>query len=173
MPTGGIRSRALWRGRIRVSTPCMPRFHVLSSQSRIPFQPSSTLLGRLPHSSHCCYPRPPTPTTGPKTQEIHSWLHSRLAPPTPSFKSPLSKVPRSKFFSFCEISARGTPDRALTTSQYLSCCLVRGICGRPRVDLVDTVCAVALIDRGFNDVPHPHRRISFHSQFLVLGSGLQ
>ena len=119
MPTGGIRSRALWRGRIRVSTPCMPRFHVLSSQSRIPFQPSSTLLGRLPHSSHCCYPRPPTPTTGPKTQEIHSWLHSRLAPPTPSFKSPLSKVPRSKFFSFCEISARGTPDRALTTSGSL------------------------------------------------------
>lgn len=118
MPTGGIRSRALWRGRIRVSTPCMPRFHVLSSQSRIPFQPSSTLLGRLPHSSHCCYPRPPTPTTGPKTQEIHSWLHSRLAPPTPSFKSPLSKVPRSKFFSFCEISARGTPDRALTTYHY-------------------------------------------------------
>ena len=28
------------------------------------------------------------------------------------------------------------------------------------------MCAVAIIDRGFNDVAHPHRRISFHSQFL-------
>ena len=63
--------------------------------------------------------------------------------------------------------------RAVRRPAPLTFSLVRGICGRPRVDLVDTVCAVALIDRGFNYVPHPHRRISFHSQFLVLGSGLQ
>ena len=42
-----------------------------------------------------------------------------------------------------------------------------------RVELTDTVYAAALIDSGFSDVVHPQRRISFHSQFLVLGSGLQ
>ena len=118
MPYAAAQSRALGRGRTRVFVGRAIPFYLVLTQSGMPFSRLSGTFGRsashLPGLFWCL----PTCTASAKTQKTHSRLHRRLAPPAASFKSPLSKLPRTaRPHHSRAVTVRGSPDRALTTSR--------------------------------------------------------
>src|ERR1017187_5295419 len=80
MPYAAAQSRALGRGRTRVSVGRAIPFYLVLTQSGLPFSQRSGTFGRSASSLPGLFWCLPTCTAGIKTQEKRSWLHSAARP---------------------------------------------------------------------------------------------
>src|ERR1017187_4048744 len=80
MPYAAAQSRALGRGRTRVSVGRAIPFYLVLTQSGLPFSQRSGTFGRSASSLPGLFWCLPTCTGGIKTQEKRSWLHSAARP---------------------------------------------------------------------------------------------
>ena len=116
MPIGAIQSRALWRGRTRVSAGRAIPFYLVPIQSSLPFPSRSGPFGSIPCNlaglSLCL----PTYTTGFKTRKTNSRLHSAARPASGFLQvAPIETASARAYSPFPCPPVRGSPDRALTT----------------------------------------------------------
>jgi hypothetical protein len=80
MPYAAAQSRALGRGRTRVSVGRAIPFYLVLTQSGLPFSQRSGTFGRSASSLPGLFWCLPTCTAGIKTQKTHSRLHSAARP---------------------------------------------------------------------------------------------
>jgi hypothetical protein len=110
-------SRALGRGRTRVSVGRATPFYLTPIQPRAPFSARSRRFGRFPCRLPGISPRLPTSTAAVKTRKTHLQLHSAARPVSGFLQvAPIESASARASWPFPGTPARGTPDRALTTS---------------------------------------------------------